>query len=199
MIRVRPEPRPPARITASVEAAGGTEQPGMIDETFEPDPRPAPADPSRDRMRDGHRREYDPLEDRESSSFRERCDGDLTDVGLYGCISLRDLNEIRFGADAVRGLAIQQGLDPRQQVGSGRLRRAELAHNTAIYRACERERRRLVREGKIANAGRPGAPRIALGSLRRKATGSGSGLAKEPDRREVPIAQIVQSVIERGV
>ena len=44
----------------------------MFDRTFEPDPRSAPADPSRDRMRDGHRREYDAREDRESLSSRER-------------------------------------------------------------------------------------------------------------------------------
>ena len=189
LIRVGAERRPPDRIRASFEAVGG----------FEPDPRPAPADPSRDRMRDGHRREYDALEDREPPSVHECCNGAFTDVGLYGCISLRVLIEIRFRSDAVPDLAVEQGLDPRQQGGSGRFRRAELADDTAIDRASERERRRLVLEGKIANVGRPGAPRVALGNLPRKPPGTGPGLAKEPGQREVSIAQIVQSVIERGV
>ena len=33
-------------------------------------------------------------------------------------------------ADAVRDLAIQHGLDPKQRIGSGRLQRAQLAHDT---------------------------------------------------------------------
>ena len=57
---------------------------------------------------------------------------------------------------------------------------------------------RLVRDGKIPNAGRPGAPRIARRHLPRKATVDKSCLASRRPLRNLPTAQIVQSVIERG-
>ena len=53
----------------------------------------------------------------------------------------------REGAAAVRDLATEQGLDPGQRIGSARLRRGQVAHDTAIYRACGLERRRLLEEG----------------------------------------------------
>ena len=59
---------------------------------------------------------------------------------------------------------------------------------------------RLVRDGKIPNAGRPGAPRIALKDLPRKAHAPPEPrLAEEPRRRDVSNAQIVQSIIEKGI
>ena len=59
---------------------------------------------------------------------------------------------------------------------------------------------RLVRDGKIPNAGRPGAPRIALKDLPRKAhVPSDPRLAEKPRRSEVSNRQIVQSIIERGI
>ena len=69
----------------------------MFDRTVEPDPRPA-APPSRNRspMRKGHRREYAADRERGSISFLERCAGALTDIGVHGAVSYRDLAEIRF-------------------------------------------------------------------------------------------------------
>ena len=59
---------------------------------------------------------------------------------------------------------------------------------------------RPVRDGKIPNAGRPGAPRIALKDLPRKAhVPAERRLADEPRRRDVSNAQIVQSIIEKGI
>ena len=59
---------------------------------------------------------------------------------------------------------------------------------------------RLVRDGRIPNAGRPGAPRIARGHLPRKAQAPAEPrLAEKPRRRDVSNAQIVQSIIERGI
>ena len=59
---------------------------------------------------------------------------------------------------------------------------------------------RLVRDGKIPNAGRPGAPRIALRDLPRKASAPAEArLAEEPRRRDVSNVQIVQSIIEKGI
>ena len=59
---------------------------------------------------------------------------------------------------------------------------------------------RLVRDGKIPNAGRPGAPRIALRDLPRKAHApTEPGLAEKRRSSEVSNAQIVQSIIEKGI
>ncbi len=163
----------------------------MLDRTIEPDPRPA-APPSRanQRMRNGHRREYDASRDRGSTSFRERCRGALADIGIYGAVSYRDLAEARFGghpyttrravnawtreglakestakgpkgrpfkvltltrkgAAAIRDLDAGHGLDPGQHIRSAArlLQHAQLAHDTAIYRACGRERQRLIERG----------------------------------------------------
>lgn len=57
---------------------------------------------------------------------------------------------------------------------------------------------RLVRDGKIPNAGRPNAPRIARRHLPRKAPAE-APLAEEPRPRERSNAQIVQSIIQRGM
>ncbi len=54
---------------------------------------------------------------------------------------------------------------------------------------------RLVREGKIPNAGRPNAPRILRRHLPLKAP-SGPRLAESAARRDVSNEQIVQSIID---
>ena len=56
----------------------------------------------------------------------------------------------------------------------------------------------LVRDGKIPNAGRPGAPRIARRHLPRKTGATKPRLAATPSTHEISTAQIVQSVIDRG-
>lgn len=53
---------------------------------------------------------------------------------------------------------------------------------------------RLVRDGKIPNAGRPGAPRIARGDLPRKS----GRMASTPLTREIDRTQIVRSAIIEG-
>ncbi len=59
---------------------------------------------------------------------------------------------------------------------------------------------RLVRDGKIPNAGRPGAPRIARRDLPRKAhTPTEPRLARNRRSGEVSNAQIVQSIIAKGI
>ena len=62
---------------------------------------------------------------------------------------------------------------------------------------------RLVRDGKIPNAGRPGAPRIARRHLPRKRQDPespfGSQLARERDRRQVSGREIVRSIIAKGI
>ena len=70
----------------------------MFGRPAEPDPRPAaPPSRNRKRMRKGHRREYAADRERRSISFPERCVGALTDIGVFGAVSYRDLAEARFG------------------------------------------------------------------------------------------------------
>lgn len=49
------------------------------------------------RLRDGHRREFDPRARGERVSFRERSERALADIGIYRSVSFRDLAEVRFG------------------------------------------------------------------------------------------------------
>ena len=62
---------------------------------------------------------------------------------------------------------------------------------------------RLVRDGKIPNAGRPGAPRIARRHLPRKRhdpeSPTSPRLARKRRRREVSGRGIVRSIIEKGI
>ena len=139
-------------------------------------------------MRKGHRREYAADRARGSISFSERCDAALTDIGVFGAVSYRDLAEARFGGhpyttrravnDWIRkgwvkehratgpkgkpfkvlsltrkGLAkarkkaARRGMDPAQTIRPARIRAAETAHDTAIYRAAGKERQRLEEQG----------------------------------------------------
>ena len=163
----------------------------MFGRTAEPDPRSA-APPSRAsrraRMRNGNRREHAAGRDGGSISFRDRCAGALTDIGVHGAVSFRDLADARFGGhpfttrravDAwirdgiveqqtatgprgnpfkvltltrkgvaeARELAAGRGMDPSQAIRTVRVRDTEAAHDTAIYRACRIERRRLEARG----------------------------------------------------
>ena len=153
------------------------------------DPRPAaPSSRNRQGMRKGHRREYAAGRERGSTSFTERCAHALTDIGVHGAVSFRDLAEARFGghpytarravnawirkglvtetratgpkgnpfkvlsltpegvADA-RRLAAERGMDPGQEIRFLRVRSAQASHDTAVYRACARERERLRARG----------------------------------------------------
>ncbi len=57
---------------------------------------------------------------------------------------------------------------------------------------------RLVREGKIPNAGRPGAPRIARRHLPIKSHSTVPGVAFAAPGGDTSIEQIVQSIIDEG-
>ena len=159
--------------------------------TREDDPRPSgtgvPDARQPGKMRDGHRREYDPR-NQERQSFEDRSERALADVGMYRTVSFRDLADARFGghpyttrravnrwikdgamreheatgpqggsykvltltragARQARQLAQDQGLDKGQQTWSGLVKRGELGHDTAVYRAARRESARLLEQG----------------------------------------------------
>ena len=160
----------------------------MFDRTIEPDPRPAaPHSRTSYRMRDGHRREYAADRERGSISFRDRSEQALADVGIYHCVSFRDLAETHFGghpyttrravntwireglakestAEGPKGrpfkaltltrkgvaearkLAAERGLDLGQEIRATRLQHSQIAHDTAIYRACRLEQQRLIEQ-----------------------------------------------------
>ena len=161
----------------------------MFGRTAEPDPRPA-APPSRNsqRLRKGHRREYAAGRERGSISYEDRCAGALTDIGVFGAVSYRDLADARFGGHPhttrravntwirkgwvrehratgpkgnpfkilsltrkgvveARTRAARRGMDPAQRIRTGRMRPEEAGHDTAIYRACRKERQRLAEGG----------------------------------------------------
>ena len=161
----------------------------MFGHAAEQDPRPA-ASPSRNRnrMRNGHRREHAASRDGGSISFPDRCAGALTDLGIHGAASFRDLAEAHFGGhpfttrravnawirdglveehtatgpkgnpfkvltltrkgvSKTRKLAAKRGMDPAQKIRVARVRPSEAAHDTAIYRACRTERKRLEAQG----------------------------------------------------
>ncbi len=147
---------------------------------------PTRSDREREQPRTGHRREYDPREDKRG--FQERTEGALADVGMYRNISYRDLAESHFdghpytarravdrmirdghmrehqakgpnggtykvltlteaGARKARDYAVEQGFDKEQQTWSGLVKRGELSHDTAVYRAAQIEQQRLLQQG----------------------------------------------------
>ena len=52
-----------------------------------------------------------------------------------------------LGVAKAREHAAERGMDPRQEIGIPRIRSAQAAHDTAVYRACAKERERLCRQG----------------------------------------------------
>ncbi len=63
-------------------------------------------------------------------------------------VPIKVLTLTRKGAAAIRDLAVGQGLDRGQHIRSAtRLQQTQLSHDTAIYRACGVERRRLLEQG----------------------------------------------------
>ncbi|MCZ0934954.1 MAG: hypothetical protein OXJ54_07210 [Gemmatimonadetes bacterium] len=57
------------------------------------------------------------------------------------------LSLTRAGVIQARGLAAERGMDPGQRILFTPVRPSEAAHDTAIYRACGREQRRLLEQG----------------------------------------------------
>ena len=156
-------------------------QPGAVD------PR---ENARREKMREGHRREYDPRRPRHN--FEDRSARALAEVGMYRSVSFRDLAEAHFdghpytarravdrmvkdglmreheakgpkggsykvltltrdGAARARRLAHEQGRDRDQQTHAGLVKRGELSHDTAIYRAARIEQAKLPKQGAVLN------------------------------------------------
>ena len=207
----------------------------MFDRTVEPDPRPAaPPSRNRQRMRNGHRREYAAGQGRGSTiSFRERCDGALTDIGVFGAVSYRDLAEARFGGHPhttrravnawirkglvtetratgpggnpfkvlsltrkgvaeARKLAAERALDPTQQIRFAHMKPTDTAHDTAVYRACRKERRRLAEQGATVR-------RVRLDAELKSAVARGSEAARLKHGKQAADAERHRIASELGL
>ena len=66
--------------------------------------------------------------------------------GTYKVLTLT-----RDGAARARRLAHEQGLDRDQQTHAGLVKRGELSHDTAIYRAARIEQAKLTKQGAVLN------------------------------------------------
>ena len=196
----------------------------MFGRTAEPDPRPAaPPSRNRERMRKGHRREYAADRARGSIPFSERCAGALTDIGVFGAVSYRDLAEARFGGHPhttrravnawirdgiveehtvtgpkgnsfklltltregvadVRKITTERGMDRRQSIRPARIRDSEAAHDTAVYRACRKERQRLAARGATVR-------RVRLDSELKRAVARASEAARRKNGRRAADAE----------
>ncbi len=206
----------------------------MFGRTAEPDPRSAaPPSRSRERMRKGHRREYAADRARGSIPFSERCAGALTDIGVFGAVSYRDLAEARFGGHPhttrravnawirdgtveehtvtgpkgnsfklltltregvaeVRKLAAKRGMDPRQSIRPARIRTEAAAHDTAIYRACRKERQRLAARGATVR-------RVRLDSELKSAVARASEAARRTNGKRAADAERHRTASELGL
>ncbi len=206
----------------------------MFGRPVEPDPRSA-APPSRNRlpMRDGHRREYAASRARGSISFTDRCAGALTDIGVHGAVSYRDLADTRFGGHPyttrravnawkrdglvsettatgpkgspfkvltltrkgvaeARKVAAKRGMHPQQRILLARTRSAQAAHDTAVYRACRKERRRLIEQGATLR-------RIRLDTELKSAVARRSEAARKKDGKRAADAERRRIARELGL
>ena len=106
----------------------------------------------------------------------------------------------QFGADA-QAKAVDRCADHLEEVlrqeGDALLKLPEAAEESGYS---SDHIGRLIREGRIPNAGRPGAPRIARRDLPTRATSRGSSVPQHNRISDTSNAQIVQSIIiDEGV
>ena len=99
----------------------------------------------------------------------------------------------RSGAATARELAVEHGLDPGQHIRSAtRLQHAQLAHDTAIYRACGRERQRLLEQGAAIR-------RVRLDDEFKSAVARRSESARAKDGRRAADAERHRAATELGL
>ena len=100
----------------------------------------------------------------------------------------------RKGAAAIRDLDAGQGLDPGQHIRSAArlLQHAQLAHDTAIYRACGRERQRLLERGAAIR-------RVRLDNELKSAVARKSESARARDGRRAADAERHRAAGELGL
>jgi hypothetical protein len=98
----------------------------------------------------------------------------------------------REGRAEARELTARHGLDPGQTIRPARIRDTEIAHDTAIYRACRKERQRLEAEGATVR-------RIRLDTELKSAVARASEAARRRDGKRAADAERHRIARELGL
>ena len=91
-----------------------------------------------------------------------------------------------------RKLAAERGMDPEQHIGAARFQRAQVAHDTAVYQACRKERERLRGQGATMR-------RIRLDNELKSAIARGSESARRKDGKRAADAERHRIARELGL
>ena len=98
----------------------------------------------------------------------------------------------RDGVAEARRLAAKRGMDPEQRIRYVRVRPAEAAHDAAVYRACRKERERLLEQGTTVR-------RVRLGAELKSVVGRGSESARRKDGKRAADAERHRIARELGL
>ena len=90
------------------------------------------------------------------------------------------------GVAEARLRAAERGMDPGQEIRAARLRRSEVAHDTAIYRACRQEHQRLLERGAaVLRVRLDGELKSAVAHRSESARAKGARRAADAERHRV--------------
>ena len=98
----------------------------------------------------------------------------------------------RSGVAEARKLAAERGMDPSQEIRFARTRPAQAAHDTAVYRACMKEKQRLLDRGAAVR-------RIRLDTELKSAVARGSEAARLKDGKRAADAERHRTAGELGL
>ena len=98
----------------------------------------------------------------------------------------------RSGVAEARKRAAERGMDPGQEIRFARTRPAQAAHDTAVYRACMKEKQRLLEQGAAVR-------RIRLDTELKSAVARGSEAARLKDGKRAADAERHRTAGELGL
>ena len=98
----------------------------------------------------------------------------------------------RSGVAEARKRAAERGMDPSQEIRFARTRPAQAAHDTAVYRACMKEKQRLIDRGAAVR-------RIRLDTELKSAVARGSEAARLKDGKRAADAERHRTAGELGL
>ena len=98
----------------------------------------------------------------------------------------------RDGVAEARRLSAKRGMHPGQRIRFVRIRPSEAAHDAAVYRACRKERQRLLEQGATVR-------RVRLGAELKSAVGRGSESARRKDGKRAADAERHRIARELGL
>ena len=121
-------------------------------------------------------------------------DGLVTEIRATGPKGnpFKVLTLTRDGVAEARKLAAKRGMDPEQRIRHVRVRPAEAPHDAAVYRACRKERERLLEQGATVR-------RVRLGAELKSVVGRGSESARLKDGKRAADAERHRIADELGL